>query len=90
MKKLGECDKKLGLLLKSVGEVEDKKAICDEKMVDLQSLLVESKQNQNDSGKASTHIWAYEKHDINISAPDSLISTRTTNLFYLSRYREYL
>ena len=48
MKKLGECDKKLGLLLKSVGEVEDKKAICDEKMVDLQSLLVESKQNQND------------------------------------------
>jgi len=48
LKKLGECDKKLGLLLKSVGEVEDKKAICDEKMADLQSLLVESKQNQND------------------------------------------
>ena len=47
-KQLGECDKKLGLLLKSVGELEDKKASCDDKHSELVGLLAVAKQQKKD------------------------------------------
>ena len=63
---MGDCDKKLSLLLKYVGELEDKKATCDDKLSELESLLAESRQQANDP-PLQKQVAAVEKEASGIS-----------------------